>query len=108
MIRAKHGHSIEAKASYVEDKEVKIPYHGTRADNLPNILREGLKPMRRLWVHLSPTLYDAYEVGKRHGGKTVVLEISVVRLREQGHRIYRAGKAIYITDHVPPKCIKVK
>ena len=108
MIRARYGHSIEVKVNYVEDKEVKILYHGTRADNIPNILREGLKPMKRLWVHLSPTPYDAYEVGKRHGGETVVLEIDVECLRKQGHRVYRAGKTVYVTDYVPPKCIKSK
>lgn len=107
-IRARYGHSISVKLRYTEDTEVKILYHGTRIDNLHNILKEGLKPMKRLWVHLSSTPSDAYEVGRRHGGQAIVLEIDVKCLRRKGHRVYKASRTVYLTDYVPPECIKAK
>ncbi len=107
-IRARYGHSVSVRIEYEEEVKRGILYHGTRRDNIPSIMREGLKPMKRLWVHLSPTISDAYEVGRRHGGETIVLKISVECLRRKGHKVYRAGRNVYVTDYVPPECISLE
>ncbi|RLE56373.1 MAG: RNA 2'-phosphotransferase [Thermoprotei archaeon] len=104
-IRARYGHSIRVKISYIEDREVKILYHGTAVENVPRILKEGLKPMKRMWVHLTDRFEDAVVVGKRKG-RPAVLVIDVELLRRLGHRVYRATDHIYVTDYVPPEAIR--
>ena len=54
-IRALYGHTIPVKVEYEEDTHVKSLYHGTTSDAASKILKEGVKPMKRKWVHLSPT-----------------------------------------------------
>jgi putative RNA 2'-phosphotransferase len=105
MIRARYGHSIDVNIEYpVEYPESKL-YHGTSIDKLGKILLEGLKPMRRKYVHLTIDYEDAVETGRRHG-KPAVLEISIECLRNRGIKLYRATKKIYLAKHIPPECIK--
>lgn len=104
-IRATYGHSIPVKIKYPEDREVKILYHGTVRRNLPSIMRQGLIPGRRLYVHLTTSKEIAKEIGSRHGEDVVVLKIDADCLRRRGHRVYKASTVIYLTDHVPPECI---
>jgi putative RNA 2'-phosphotransferase len=74
-IRALYGHSIPVNIEFEEDTHVKLLYHGTTLEAASEILKEGLKPMKRKWVHLSPTIETAIEVGKRRTAHPVVLEI---------------------------------
>lgn len=105
-IRALYGHSYEIAIKYEEDLESKILYHGTAKQNLSKILKEGIKPMRRQYVHLSINKEDAYITGKRHGEKVVIFMIDADCLRKKGYRIYVAGKIVRLTKYVPPDCIK--
>jgi len=104
-IRARYGHSVEIKAKYPEDKSSKILYHGTSERSLEGIFREGIKPMKRKYVHLSVNFSDAVEVGRRHGGKTVILVIDAECLRRKGHKVLYASEKVRLTDLVPPDCI---
>lgn len=110
MIRARYGHSIEVEVEYEELSREEIPetlYHGTVARRLEGILREGLKPMRRRYVHLSLTPQDAYTVGRRHGVDVVVLAVDTRCLEEKGIPVYRASHKVYVTPWVPPDCIRL-
>ncbi|RLI85064.1 MAG: RNA 2'-phosphotransferase [Archaeoglobales archaeon] len=90
-IRARYGHSIDVEVDWSESDEVpKILYHGTNPKNLRSILREGLKPMKRREVHLSDSLIDALEVGKRHHPNPIVLVIDTECLSRFG-RLERRG-----------------
>ncbi len=104
-IRARYGHSIPVEIEYEEDRESKVLYHGTTERSYKNILREGVKPGRRLWVHLSTTLKDAVETGRRHGGRVVVLVVDADCLRKRGFRIYKASDRVRLVKHVPSECI---
>ena len=42
-IRAKYGHSVQVNVNLAEDNLVKILYHGTTADALSKILKEGIR-----------------------------------------------------------------
>ena len=64
-VRAFYGHSIEVEVGLEEDKLVAVLYHGTTPESVSKILRNGLKPMKRKWVHLSPTKDITLEVGRR-------------------------------------------
>ncbi len=107
-IRARYGHSRELglDLSYPEDTSSKILYHGTTIDRLSGILREGIKPVKRQYVHLSTSPEDACNVGRRHGRRPVVLVVSAGCLRQRGLKILYAGEAVRLVDHVPPRCIK--
>ncbi len=104
-IRARYGHSVEIKTKYPEDSSSKILYHGTSERSLEGIFREGIKPMKRKYVHLSVNLSDAVEVGRRHGGRTVILVIDAECLRKKGHKVFYASEKVRLTNLVPPDCI---
>ena len=104
-IRATYGHTVPVRIRYQEDREIKVLYHGTARRNLESILRRGLVPGKRLYVHLTSSKEVAMEVGLRHGDQVVVLKIDADCLRKEGHRVYKASSVIYLTDYVPPQCI---
>ncbi|MHA1615986.1 MAG: RNA 2'-phosphotransferase [Candidatus Njordarchaeales archaeon] len=111
FIRARYGHSkalkINVRYNPVKLGKIKYLYHGTRADVLPWILREGLKPMARKYVHLSPTPADAMEVAKRRKGKPVILQIDVEEFLKDGGKIWKATEKVYLAKEIPPKYIKI-
>lgn len=104
MIRARYGHSIEVEIKYPAVDIDHPLYHGTSIDKLTNILVEGIKSMKRRYVHMTSSLEDAIDTGARHG-KPVVLVISTKCLKKHGLRIYKATDKIYLTEYVPPDCI---
>lgn len=106
MIRALYGHTIPVELEFEEDKTVKVLYHGTTPEAASRILREGLKPMRRSWVHLSPTIEMATEVGLRRTMNPVILEINAEAARKNGLRFYRATDKVYVCNAVLPRYLK--
>ena len=105
-IRARYGHSVMVTIEYERDERIARLYHGTRKDTLNKIIVEGIKPMKRQWVHLSLNTIDACETGRRHGGVPIVLVINADCLREKGILVYRASKSVYVVEYVPPECIE--
>lgn len=106
-IRALYGHTIQVKMKLKEDKNTKVFYHGTTPEAASKILRFGLKPMKRLWVHLSPSVDIAREVGLRRTRKPVILKIDAEAARKSGIRFYKATDKVYLCSFVPPGCLKV-
>ncbi|WP_297438585.1 RNA 2'-phosphotransferase [Thermococcus sp.] len=104
-IRARYGHSFEVRLNHGEDTETKILYHGTPKRNLGRIMEEGLKPMKRQFVHLTTSREEALETGRRHGRDVVLLVIDADCLRRKGLKVYKAGKNVRIVERVPPECI---
>ena len=103
-IRANQGHSV---AVDLELKPVAPPeflWHGTASRFLGSIMQEGLKPMSRQYVHLSPDAETARKVGLRHG-KPVILQISAGEMAQEGFRFYRAENGVWLTDTVPVRYI---
>jgi len=106
-IRALYGHTVQVKLELEEDKNVKVLYHGTTPNAASKILMEGLKPMRRRWVHLSPTIEIAREVGMRRTSTPIVLEVDAEAARKDGLKFFRATDKVYLCESVPPKYIKL-
>ncbi|NJE29806.1 RNA 2'-phosphotransferase [Thermococcus sp. 18S1] len=104
-IRARYGHSFPVSLNHEEDTESRILYHGTPRRNLEMIMREGLKPMKRQFVHMSTSREEAIETGGRHGRDVVLLIMDADCLRRKGLRIYKAGRNVRIVEKVPPECI---
>ncbi len=106
-IRALYGHTIPVKLELQEDRTVKVLYHGTTQDAASKILKVGLKPMKRKWVHSSPTTKIAKEIGLRRTRKPVILEINAEAARNNGVRFYKASDRVYLCNNLSPKYIKL-
>lgn len=106
-IRAFYGHSLPTKI----EKEAAIPpnilYHGTTREAAEAILREGLKPMKRQYVHLSTDQKTANMVGLRRTGKPVILRIAAREAHQQGITFYLGNEDIWLADAIPPAFISL-
>lgn len=86
----------------VELKEQEPPeflYHGTAARFMDAINKEGIKPMGRLYVHLSKDMETAFSTGRRHG-KPVVLKILSGDMYKDGYRFYLSENGVWLTKNV--------
>ncbi len=102
-IRANQGHSIPGVVIDMESPEPpEFLYHGTAAQFLDAIMREGLKPMKRQYVHISPDYETAVKVGSRHG-KPVVLQIRARDFKNDGNELYRSSNGVWQAQYIPPE-----
>jgi len=100
-IRASQGHSIAVDLGLAPAVPPTHLYHGTAEPYLATILCEGLKPQRRLHVHLSSDPDAARAVGQRHG-RPVVLKVMAGRLHREGHLFWQADNGVWLTTAIPP------
>lgn len=106
-IRANQGHSIAGVELNMESPEPpEFLYHGTATRFLDSILREGLKPMNRQWVHISPDYETAVIVGKRHG-QPAVLKIRARQFVADGHDLFRSDNGVWQAKAVPAEYFTV-
>lgn len=101
-IRARQGHSIDVDVELKELTPPEFLYHGTAERFLGSIMKEGLVPKSRLYVHLSKDVETAEKVGKRHG-KPAVLKIETGKMAEDGFKFYLSENGVWLTKAVPPK-----
>lgn len=106
LIRANQGHSIPVDVELEEKKPPQYLFHGTAERFLDAVMTEGLKPMSRLYVHLSKDKETAVKVGKRHG-KPVVLKIRAEEMYNDGSKFYLSANGVWLTKAVDRKYIDV-
>ena len=104
-IRARQGHSVEVQLDWPRAAPPVLLFHGTVEKFLPAILAEGLKPMRRHHVHLSPDSETATRVGARRG-KPVILTIRAAALEQAGQPFYLTTNQVWLTEWVPPEYLE--
>ena len=100
-IRANQGHSVPVDLGLAPAVPPPALYHGTAAGALSRIRREGLLPMGRTHVHLSPDEATAETVGRRHG-PVVVLTVASARLHADGQEFLLSANGVWLTGPVPP------
>jgi putative RNA 2'-phosphotransferase len=105
-IRASQGHSRLVDLGLTSRTPPDLLYHGTAERFLPSILREGLLPGRRLYVHLSPDPVSAASIGRRHG-RPVVIEVAARAMNAAGLAFYRSDNGIWLVDAVAPRFLDV-
>ncbi len=105
--RALYGHSIPTKIKKIVKEPPRILYHGTSHRALDSIVKEGLKPMDRQYVHLSFDKSTAISVGKRWDENPVFLAIDAYRAYEEGISFYEGNDSVWLCDEIPPKYIKI-
>ncbi len=101
-IRANQGHSFPVDLGLISLPPPETLYHGTAETTLPAILSDGLRPMTRNHVHLSPDAETARKVGMRHG-KPVILLIASGAMQAEGLNFYRSENGVWLTGAVPPR-----
>lgn len=102
-IRARQGHSIPVEVDLTEVTECDFLWHGTSNRFFDDIMRDGLKPQNRLYVHLSGDQETAKNVGERHGGKLIIIKIDAAKMIEDGEKIWISNNGVYLTKNVNPK-----
>ena len=103
-IRANQGHSIKVDLEFKEIHPDKPLYHGTATRFLNSIMKEGVKPQSRQWVHLTDNLEEAVATGKRHG-TPVILVINVANMLKDGYKFYISENNRYMIKEIPSKYI---
>lgn len=105
LIRANQGHSIPVDVELRQQEPPGFLYHGTAERFLDSIMRDGLKPMSRLYVHLSKDVETALKVGKRHG-KPVILKVHSGTMHRDGGRFYLSENGVWLTEKVDIKYLE--
>ncbi|MEU6094206.1 RNA 2'-phosphotransferase [Streptomyces sp. NPDC047079] len=104
-IRASQGHSIDIELGLPPATPPAYLYHGTVARHLDAIRAEGLRPMRRHDVHLSPDRETATRVGARRG-RPVVLTVDAGAMHHDGHVFHLSANGVWLTQAVPPQYLR--
>lgn len=104
-VRANQGHSVPVDLALVPTEPPATLYHGTHAGALEAIRRGGLRPMQRHHVHLSLDRETARRVGARRG-PPVILTVDAGAMHAAGHVFYRSENGVWLTDAVPPECLR--
>lgn len=107
-IRACQGHSIKVDVELKEAVPPKYLFHGTLLKNRESIEKEGLRPMSRLYVHLSTDIDTAWQVAKRRKSTEgyVIYRIDTEAMIKNGCKFYQAENGVWLTKIVPPSCME--
>lgn len=103
-IRARQGHSITVDLDWPIATPPESLYHGTVDRFLDAIFAEGLKPMTRHHVHLSPDPDTATRVGARRGAP-VILRVAAGKMAQEGLVFRLSSNGVWLTDAVPPRFV---
>lgn len=105
MIRARQGHSVAVELDWPTMVPPETLYHGTVEKFLADIMADGLKPMARHHVHLSPDIETATKVGSRRG-KPVILRINAKQMHADGTSFQLTANGVWLTESVIPAYIE--
>ncbi|MBP3655531.1 MAG: RNA 2'-phosphotransferase [Clostridia bacterium] len=107
MIRALYGHSTKTRIDKQAAEPPAVLYHGTSHAALRAILREGLRPMKRQYVHMGADKDVALDVGARHDRAPVLLQIDAAAAHADGVAFYPGNDRIWLCDSLDPKYLRV-
>ncbi|MET7361796.1 RNA 2'-phosphotransferase [Streptomyces sp. NPDC005562] len=104
-IRASQGHSVDVDLALPPATPPAYLFHGTVAAHLAAIRAEGLRPMNRHAVHLSPDRETATRVGARRG-RPVVLSVDAGAMHRDGLVFQVSANGVWLTAAVPPAYLR--
>lgn len=105
-IRARYGHSIDVQPT-LNEATADVLYHGTTSRAAQKIMEEGLESRGRQKVHLSATVEDAIDVGKRRTNNPVILRVDVREAQREGIKVESASDKVFVADYIPPRFISM-
>lgn len=100
-IRARQGHSIDIDLDWPLADPPEHLFHGTVERFVVPIFEQGLRPMARHHVHLSPDISTATNVGARRGD-AVILRVAAGAMARAGIEFRLSSNGVWLTDTVPP------
>lgn len=100
-IRALYGHSVPGRLHRTPAAPPALLFHGTSPSAAGRIAREGLRPMRRQYVHLSVDRETAQLVGARKAAAPIILAVRAADAAAAGIRFYAGNDKVWLADHVP-------
>ena len=107
-IRARYGHSLPGLVVVGEPQAPPaVLFHGTSPAVVPVILTEGLRPMRRQYVHLSTDEETAAVVGRRRSRTPALLRVRAGAAARDGVRFYPGNEQTWLAEHVPSPYLEV-
>ncbi|MFD4693287.1 RNA 2'-phosphotransferase [Streptomyces sp. NPDC058463] len=106
-IRANQGHTVTVDLGLPPAEPPAYLYHGTVGRVLDVIRTEGLRPMDRHHVHLSPDRETATRVGARRG-VPVILSVDAGAMHRAGHIFHVSTNGVWLTDSVPPQFLRLR
>lgn len=104
-IRALYGHSVPGHISRQQITPPTVLYHGTTHKALASIMKDGLEPMGRQYVHLSVDTDTARRVGRRRDSNPVILVINAAKANADGIPFYEGNEKVVLADTVPVRYI---
>ena len=106
-IRALYGHSAHVSVRKKTAVPPRFLYHGTAQETAHVILREGLKPMKRQFVHLSDDVETAQIVGRRKDHQPVIFKVRALEASETAVHFYLGNDSTWLADHIPPEFLEI-
>ena len=106
-IRALYGHTTPQMIRKEKGTPPDVLYHGTPRRALEAILREGLQPMRRQYVHLSVDVDTAARVGRRRDENPAILKVDCRAAEKAGIVFYVGNDKVWLCDAVPPEFLSI-
>lgn len=100
-IRAIYGHSVSAAVAYPVVTPPAVLFHGTPRRSVAAILREGLKPMGRQYVHMTDQEALARLTGQRRDAAPAILLIAADRAHASGVVFFLADDGVFLAKHIP-------
>jgi putative RNA 2'-phosphotransferase len=105
-IRALYGHSAPGRIAKALGVPPAVLFHGTAVASVPAIVADGLRPMRRQYVHLSVDRDTACSVGRRKSAAVAVLVIRAGEAHQHGARFRPGNQMVWLADYIPPAFIR--
>ncbi len=99
-IKALYGHSIGDGEKRIAEHPPTELYHGTSIEALKLIMQQGLRPMKRMFVHLSVDIETAHLVGRRKSPTPVILKIQAHAAANHGIEFFNAGDKVWLAREI--------
>ncbi len=106
-VRATYGHSFPVDLGGEAKEPPDRLYYGAARDLAQSMLKNGLEPRDRQYVHLSVTAEEADSVARRHDPTPVIIVVDVRAAQSEGVRFYESGP-LFLTETIPAIFLSLK
>ena len=105
-VRAIYGHSFPVDLGLEPVEPPPQLYDGTARDLARSILRIGIRPRDRQYVHLSSSANEAIAVGKRRDPSPATIVVDAGAAHAEGVRFFASGP-LFLAENIPSKFLSV-
>ena len=106
-VRATYGHSFPVDLGATAAEPPAELYFGAARDLAQSMLRSGLKPRDRQYVHLSVTAAEAESVARRHDPSPEIIVVDAEAAHAEGIRFYASGP-LFLVENMPAKFLSLR